>query len=224
MYLIIFLGVTILSWVVQANLQSKFKKYSQVPLNGGMTGREVAEKMLRDNGIYNVSVICTPGYLTDHYNPTNGTVNLSESVYHSNSVAAAAVAAHECGHAVQHAVAYGPLQLRSALVPVVSFASNTVQWVLLAGILLVEVFPALLLIGIGLFALTTLFSFVTLPVEIDASRRATQWLSSAGITSPYNHQMAVSALSSAAYTYVVAAIGSLATLLYYVMIFLGRRD
>ncbi|MDY4874957.1 MAG: zinc metallopeptidase [Alloprevotella sp.] len=224
MYLIIFLGVTILSWVVQANLQSKFKKYSQVPLNGGMTGREVAEKMLRDNGIYNVSVTCTPGHLTDHYNPTNGTVNLSESVYHSNSVAAAAVAAHECGHAVQHAVAYAPLQLRSALVPVVSFASNTVQWVLLAGILLVEVFPALLLIGIGLFALTTLFSFVTLPVEIDASRRATQWLSSAGITSPYNHQMAVSALSSAAYTYVVAAIGSLATLLYYVMIFLGRRD
>lgn len=224
MYLIIFLGVTILSWVVQANLQSKFKKYSQVPINGGMTGREVAEKMLRDNGIYNVSVTCTPGHLTDHYNPTNGTVNLSESVYHSNSVAAAAVAAHECGHAVQHAVAYAPLQLRSALVPVVSFASNTVQWVLLAGILLVEVFPALLLIGIGLFALTTLFSFVTLPVEIDASRRATQWLSSAGITSPYNHQMAVSALSSAAYTYVVAAIGSLATLLYYVMIFLGRRD
>ena len=224
MYLIIFLGVTILSWVVQANLQSKFKKYSQVPLNGGMTGREVAEKMLRDNGIYNVSVTCTPGHLTDHYNPTNGTVNLSESVYHSNSVAAAAVAAHECGHAVQHAVAYGPLQLRSALVPVVSFASNTVQWVLLAGILLVEVFPTLLLIGIGLFALTTLFSFVTLPVEIDASRRATQWLSSAGITSPYNPQMAVSALPSAAYTYVVAAIGSLATLLYYVMIFLGRRD
>ena len=224
MYLIIFLGVTILSWVVQANLQSKFKKYSQVPLNGGMTGREVAEKMLRDNGIYNVTVTCTPGHLTDHYNPTNGTVNLSESVYHSNSVAAAAVAAHECGHAVQHAVAYAPLQLRSALVPVVSFASNTVQWVLLAGILLVEVFPALLLIGIGLFALTTLFSFVTLPVEIDASRRATQWLNSAGITSPYNHQMAVSALSSAAYTYVVAAIGSLATLLYYVMIFLGRRD
>ena len=223
LYLIIFLSVAILSWVVQDNLQSKFKKYSQVPLNGGMTGREVAEKMLRDNGIYNVSVTCTPGHLTDHYNPTNGTVNLSESVYHSNSVAAAAVAAHECGHAVQHAVAYAPLQLRSALVPVVSFASNTVQWVLLAGILLVEVFPALLLIGIGLFALTTIFSFVTLPVEIDASRRATQWLSSAGITSPYNHQMAVSALSSAAYTYVVAAIGSLATLLYYVMIYLGRN-
>ena len=224
MYLIIFLGVTILSWMVQANLQSKFKKYSKVPLNGGMTGREVAEKMLRDNGIYNVTVTCTPGHLTDHYNPSDGTVNLSESGYHSNSVAAAAVAAHECGHAVQHAVAYGPLQMRSALVPVVSFASNTVQWVLLAGILLVEVFPALLLIGIGLFALTTLFSFVTLPVEIDASRRATQWLSSAGITSPHNHQMAVSALSSAAYTYVVAALGSLATLVYYVMIFLGSNE
>ena len=224
MYLIIFLGVTILSWMVQANLQSKFKKYSKVPLNGGMTGREVAEKMLRDNGIYNVTVTCTPGHLTDHYNPSDGTVNLSESVYHSNSVATAAVAAHECGHAVQHAVAYGPLQMRSALVPVVSFASNTVQWVLLAGILLVEVFPALLLIGIGLFALTTLFSFVTLPVEIDASRRATQWLSIAGITSPHNHQMAVSALSSAAYTYVVAALGSLATLLYYVMIFLGSNE
>ena len=224
MYLIIFLGVTILSWMVQANLQSKFKKYSKGPLNGGMTGREVAEKMLRDNGIYNVTVTCTPGHLTDHYNPSDGTVNLSESVYHSNSVAAAAVAAHECGHAVQHAVAYGPLQMRSALVPVVSFASNTVQWVLLAGILLVEVFPALLLIGIGLFALTTLFSFVTLPVEIDASRRATQWLSSAGITSPHNHQMAVSALSSAAYTYVVAALGSLATLVYYVMIFLGSNE
>ena len=224
MYLIIFLGVTILSWMVQANLQSKFKKYSKVPLNGGMTGREVAEKMLRDNGIYNVTVTCTPGHLTDHYNPSDGTVNLSESVYHSNSVAAAAVAAHECGHAVQHAVAYGPLQMRTALVPVVRFASNTVQWVLLAGILLVEVFPALLLIGIGLFALTTLFSFVTLPVEIDASRRATQWLSSAGITSPHNHQMAVSALSSAAYTYVVAALGSLATLLYYVMIFLGSNE
>ena len=224
LYLIIFLGVTVLSWMVQSNLQSKFKEYSQVPLNGGMTGREVAEKMLRDNGIYNVTVTCTPGHLTDHYNPTDGTVNLSESVYHSNSVAAAAVAAHECGHAVQHATAYAPLQLRSALVPVVSFASNTVQWVLLAGILLVEVFPALLLIGIGLFALTTLFSFVTLPVEIDASRRATQWLSSAGITSPYNHQMAVSALSSAAYTYVVAALGSLATLLYYVMMFLGSDD
>ena len=224
-YLIIFGAVAILSYLVQANLQSKFKKYSEEPLSSGMTGREVAEKMLHDHGIYNVSVISTPGQLTDHYTPTNHTVNLSESVYASRSVAAAAVAAHECGHAVQHAVAYGPLTMRSALVPVVSFASNILSWILLAGILMVETFPGLLLVGIGLFALTTLFAFVTLPVEIDASRRATAWLRSAGITTTRDHGMAVSALRSAAYTYVVAALSSLATLLYYVMIYLGRdRD
>ena len=224
-YLIIFGAVAILSYLVQANLQSKFKKYSEEPLSSGMTGREVAEKMLHDHGIYNVSVISTAGQLTDHYNPTNHTVNLSESVYASRSVAAAAVAAHECGHAVQHAVAYGPLTMRSALVPVVSFASNILSWILLAGILMVETFPGLLLVGIGLFALTTLFAFVTLPVEIDASRRATAWLRSAGIPTTRDHGMAVSALRSAAYTYVVAALSSLATLLYYVMIYLGRdRD
>ena len=224
-YLIIFGAVAILSYLVQANLQSKFKKYSEEPLSSGMTGREVAEKMLHDHGIYNVSVISTAGQLTDHYNPTNHTVNLSESVYASRSVAAAAVAAHECGHAVQHAVAYAPLTMRSALVPVVSFASNILSWILLAGILMVETFPGLLLVGIGLFALTTLFAFVTLPVEIDASRRATAWLRSAGITTTRDHGMAVSALRSAAYTYVVAALSSLATLLYYVMIYLGRdRD
>ncbi len=222
---IIFIAIALISYIVQANLQSKFKKYAQVPLASGMTGREVAEKMLRDNGIYNVRVTSTPGHLTDHYNPTDQTVNLSESVYNSNSVAAAAVAAHECGHAVQHAVAYGPLTMRSALVPVVSFASNCVSWVILAGILLLQTFPALLLIGIGLFALTTLFSFITLPVEIDASRRATAWLQSAGITSNYDQPMAVSALRSAAYTYVVAALGSLATLIYYVLIFMSaQRD
>ena len=224
-YLIIFGAVAILSYLVQANLQSKFKKYSEEPLSSGMTGREVAEKMLHDHGIYNVSVISTAGQLTDHYNPTNHTVNLSESVYASRSVAAAAVAADECGHAVQHAVAYGPLTMRSALVPVVSFASNILSWILLAGILMVETFPGLLLVGIGLFALTTLFAFVTLPVEIDASRRATAWLRSAGITTTRDHGMAVSALRSAAYTYVVAALSSLATLLYYVMIYMGRdRD
>ena len=224
-YLIIFGAVAILSYLVQANLKSKFKKYSAEPLSSGMTGREVAEKMLHDHGIYNVSVISTAGQLTDHYNPTNHTVNLSESVYASRSVAAAAVAAHECGHAVQHAVAYGPLTMRSALVPVVSFASNILSWILLAGILMVETFPGLLLVGIGLFALTTLFAFVTLPVEIDASRRATAWLRSAGITTTRDHGMAVSALRSAAYTYVVAALSSLATLLYYVMIYMGRdRD
>ena len=224
MYFILFIGIALISYLVQANLNSKFKKFSRVPLSAGLTGREVAEKMLRDHGIYNVRVISTPGYLTDHYNPTDGTVNLSPEVYNGNSVAAAAVAAHECGHAVQHAVAYGPLTLRTSLVPIVSFASNWVQWVLLAGILLVNSFPNLLLIGIILFAMTTLFSFVTLPVEIDASRRATAWLQRAGITSAYDQPMAVSALRSAAYTYVVAALSSLATLVYYVMIFLGSSN
>lgn len=225
MYLILFIGIALVSYAVQANLQSKFKKYSGIRLASGMTGREVAEKMLRDNGIYNVTVTSTRGHLTDHYNPADHTVNLSESVYNSRSVAAAAVAAHECGHAVQHAQAYAPLQMRSALVPVVSFASSWVQWILLAGILTLEVFPQLMLFGIGLFALTTLFSFVTLPVEIDASRRATAWLQGAGITSRADHPMAVSALRSAAYTYVVAALGSLATLIYYVLLFMGgSRD
>lgn len=225
MYLILFIAIALVSYIVQANLNSKFKKFSNVQLSSGMTGCEVAEKMLRDNGIYNVTVTSTPGYLTDHYNPTNATVNLSPAVYNGCSVAAAAVAAHECGHAVQHAVAYGPLTMRSALVPVVSFASNWVQWVLLAGILLVHVMPSILLLGIVLFALTTLFSFITLPVEIDASRRATKWLESAGITSNNEHPMAVSALRSAAYTYVVAALSSLATLVYYILIFMGgNRD
>lgn len=224
MYLILFIGIAILSYVVQSNLNSKFKKYSKIPIASGLSGREVAENMLRDNGINNVTVTCTKGYLTDHYNPANGTVNLSEAVYNSRSVAAAAVAAHECGHAVQHAVAYAPLTLRSALVPVVSFASNWVQWVLLAGIILIHSMPGILLAGVVLFALTTLFSFITLPVEIDASRRATAWLLRAGITSASEQPMAVSALKSAAYTYVVAALSSLATLAYYVMIFVGGRS
>ena len=224
MYFILFIGIAIISYMVQANLQRKFKKYSEVPTANGMTGKDVAIKMLHDNGIYNVTVTSTPGHLTDHYNPTDQTVNLSESVYNSNSIAAAAVAAHECGHAVQHAVAYGPLTMRSALVPVVSFASQWVQWVLLAGILLVNVFPGLLFIGVIMFAMTTLFSFVTLPVEIDASRRATKWLSNAGITTYADHSMAVDALRSAAYTYVVAALSSLATLIYYAMILMGNQN
>lgn len=224
MYWILFIGIALISYIVQQNLNSKFKKFSKVPLSSGMTGREVAEKMLQDHGIYNVTVTSTPGHLTDHYNPTNNTVNLSPEVYNGYSVAAAAVAAHECGHAVQHAVAYAPLQLRSALVPVVSFASNWVQWILLAGIIMVQTVPSILFIGIILFAMTTLFSFITLPVEIDASRRATAWLQRAGITSNYDHPMAVSALRSAAYTYVVAALSSLATLIYYVLIFTGNRD
>ena len=221
---VIFIGIAIVSFMVQSSLKSKFEKYSQLPLTNGMSGRDVAEKMLRDNGIYDVKVISTAGMLTDHYNPTNKTVNLSEDVYGTCSVAAAAVAAHECGHAVQHARAYAPLQLRSALVPVVQFSSSIMSWVLLAGILMVNSFPGLLLFGIGLFATTTLFSFVTLPVEIDASRRALVWLSNAGITNSYNHRQAQDALKSAAYTYVVAALSSLATLVYYIMIYMNRRD
>jgi len=225
MYFILFIAIALISYAVQANLNAKFKKYSRVPLSAGLTGREVAEKMLRDNGIANVRVTCIEGQLTDHFNPSNGTVNLSRGVYESNSVAAAAVAAHECGHAVQHAYAYAPLVLRSALVPVVSFADHIVPWVLLIGIILVQTMPSILLIGIALFALTTLFTFVTLPVEIDASRRATQWLQGAGLTSEQTHPMAVDALRSAAYTYVVAALSSLATLIYYVLIYLGgSRD
>lgn len=226
MYLIIFIAVALVSYLVQANLKSKFKRFSQEPLGNGMTGRDVAIRMLQDNGIYDVQVTSTPGMLTDHYNPANKTVNLSEGVYGSCSVAAAAVAAHECGHAVQHATGYSFLRMRSALVPVVSFSSSIVSWVLLAGIVLIESMPQILGIGIGLFALTTLFSFITLPVEINASQRAVQWLNRAGITYGSTHEHAKEALRSAAYTYVVAALSSLATLLYYVMIFMGqqRRD
>lgn len=223
LYWVLFIGIAVISWIVSARMQSKFKKYSQIPMPNGMTGREVAEKMLRENGITDVRVISVAGQLTDHYSPVTKTVNLSEPVYASNSIAAAAVAAHECGHAVQHATAYGPLKMRSALVPVVSFSSNIVQWVLLGGMLMLKAFPQLLLIGIILFAVTTLFSFITLPVEINASRRALAWLKTAGITNYQTDGMAKDALRSAAYTYVIAALGSLATLLYYILIFLGGR-
>ena len=224
MYLILFIGIAIISYLVQANLKNKFEKYSKMPLANGMTGRDVAIKMLQDNGIYDVKVISTSGMLTDHYNPANKTVNLSEGVYGSNSVAAAAVAAHECGHALQHARAYAPLKMRSALVPVVQFSSNIMSWVLLAGILMIQSMPQILLAGIVLFAATTLFSFITLPVEINASKRALAWMSNAGITNVFNHKAAEDALKSAAYTYVVAALSSLATLIYYVSIYMGRRD
>ena len=221
---IICIGCALLSYLVSARLKSKFETYSQIRLPNGMTGRDVAEKMLRDNGIYDVRVTCTPGHLTDHYNPADQTVNLSESVFYNCSIAAAAVAAHECGHAVQHATAYAPLRMRSALVPVVSFASNIMSWVLLGGMLLLHSFPQLMLFGILLFASTTLFSFITLPVEINASQRALAWLSNAGITNYGTHDKAEDALRSAAYTYVVAALGSLANLLYYVMLFLNARE
>ena len=224
MYWILFIGIAIISYLVQANLKNKFEKYSKMPLANGMTGRDVAIKMLQDNGIYDVKVISTSGMLTDHYNPANKTVNLSEGVYGSNSVAAAAVAAHECGHALQHARAYAPLKMRSALVPMVQFSSSIMSWVLLAGILMIQSMPQILLAGIVLFAATTLFSFITLPVEINASKRALAWMSSAGITNVFNHKAAEDALKSAAYTYVVAALSSLATLIYYVSIYMGRRD
>lgn len=225
MIYLIFGLVALFSFLAQQSLKSKFEKYSRIPTDNGLTGRQVAEKMLRDNGIYDVTVTSTPGMLTDHYNPSNRTVNLSEGVFANNSIAAAAVAAHECGHAVQHATAYAPLRLRSSLVPVVSFASQWMSWVLLAGILLIQTMPQIMLVGIILFAMTTLFSFVTLPVEIDASRRAIAWLGQSGIAIGPKNDNARDALKSAAYTYVVAALGSLATLIYYVLIFLGRsRD
>ena len=218
---VIFGIVALVSWLIQRSLKSKFERYSKLRIPNGMTGKDVAEKMLRDSGIYDVTVISTNGHLTDHYNPLTKTVNLSENVYGSSSVAAAAIAAHECGHAVQHAFSYAPLKMRTALVPVVSFASNWMQWVLLAGIIFVHSFPQLLLAGIVLFAMTTLFSFITLPVEIDASSRALVWLNGAGITNYETHEQAKDALKTAAYTYVVAALGSLATLVYYIMIFMG---
>ena len=221
-YFILFIVIALASWGVSALLNHRFKQYSKVYLP--LTGREVAEKMLRDNGITDVQVISTPGHLTDHYDPRNKTVNLSDAVYNSNSVAAAAVAAHECGHALQHAYSYAPLSMRSALVPVVSFASKWVTWILLGGIILLEVFPQLLFAGIILYALTTLFSFITLPVEINASRRAVAWLEQAGITDRQTTPMASTALRTAAYTYVVAALSSLGTLVYYILIFVGRRD
>ena len=213
------IAVMVLSLVVQNMLQSRFKKYSDVPM--GLTGAEVASRMLAAHGIRDVSIVSIPGKLTDHYDPTTRTVNLSEEVYFGRSVAAAAVAAHECGHVVQHATGYVFLKMRSAMVPVVTFSNNIVSWVLLAGVLLINIFPSLLWIGIALFALTTLFSFITLPVEINASARAVKWLESAGIVSYETKPMAVDALKWAAYTYVIAALGSLATLLYYIS--LGNR-
>jgi Zn-dependent membrane protease YugP len=220
---IIMIGFMIISWLVSYRLKSKFKEYSQVAFRGNMTGAEIAARMLQDNGINDVKIISVDGHLTDHYNPADKTVNLSPEVYAGRSVAAAAVAAHECGHAVQHARAYAWLGMRSKLVPAVSFASRYMQWILLAGVLTITVFPYLLLAGIVLFAATTIFSFVTLPVEFDASNRALAWLEGSGVTSSQEHDMAKDALKWAAMTYVVAALSSLATLLYYVSIFLRRR-
>ena len=216
-------GIFILSMVVQNSLKSKFDKYSKVPLGVAMTGRDVAATMLQQNGCGDVQVTSVKGQLTDHFNPANRTVNLSDSVYGTNSIAAAAVAAHECGHAIQHKVGYSMLQLRTKMVPIVQFASNTVQWLLLAGILIYEITSLPLIIALVMFGVTVLFSFVTLPVEVDASRRAIKWLEGSGIASGEQLTQAKDALRAAAYTYVVAAVGSLATLLYYAAVFLRRR-
>ena len=213
--------VMVLSLLVQSMMKRRFDKYSEVPI--GITGAEVASRMLAAHGIRDVNIVSISGKLSDHYDPTTRTVNLSEEVYYGRSVAAAAVAAHECGHVVQHATGYAPLKMRSALVPVVSFSSNIVSWVLLAGVLMINIMPSPLWIGIGLFALTTLFSFVTLPVEINASARAVAWLENAGIVNYETKPMAIDALKWAAYTYVIAAISSLATLLYYISI-ANRRN
>ena len=215
------IAVMVLSLIVQSMLKSRFAKYSAVPLS--LTGAEVASRMLQSHGIRDVNIVSISGKLSDHYDPTTRTVNLSEDVYYGRSVAAAAVAAHECGHVVQHATGYAWLRMRSALVPVVSFSSNIVSWVLLAGVVFINIFPSLIWIGIGLFALTTLFSFVTLPVEINASARAVKWLETDGIVNYETKPMAVDALKWAAYTYVIAAIGSLATLLYYISL-ANRRN
>ena len=220
---IIFGVVMLVSMIVSNRLKSKFKKYSQMPLKANLSGKEIAELMLADHGISDVKVISTRGQLTDHYNPVNKTVNLSEVVYGARNAAAAAVAAHECGHAVQHATAYSWLTMRSKLVPVVSVSSRWMQWILLGGIIFVNTFPQLLLIGILMFATTTLFSFITLPVEYDASNRALAWIDRRGLVTSQEHSAASDALKWAARTYVVAAIGSLATLLYYIAIFLNRR-
>lgn len=217
----VFVGISML---VSYRLRSKFATYSKVPLSSGLSGKEVAERMLKENGIHDVKVVSVDGFLSDHYNPLTKTVNLSPDVYNNQTIAAAAVAAHECGHAVQHATAYPWLNFRSRLVPVVQVSSSLIQWVLLAGILLINVFPQLLLIGIGLFALTTLFSVVTLPVEFDASNRALAWLGNTRVANEREHPQAKDALKWAALTYVVAAIASIVTLVQYIMIYMGGRD
>ena len=212
------------SWLVKNKIKSKVKKYSNKPIRSNLSGKEIAEKMLADNGIYYVKVLSVAGQLTDHYHPVHKTVNLSEAVYNQRNAAAAAVAAHECGHAVQHARAYPWLTMRSKLVPIVSVSSKYMQWVLIGGILLIGQFPQLLMVGIVLFAITTLFSFITLPVEFDASRRALAWMTESKVVAPEEHDDSKDALKWAAMTYVVAAISSLATLLYYISILMGRRS
>jgi uncharacterized protein len=217
----------LLGMLAQFKLKSKFKEYSQVPTSSGLSGKEVAEKMLRDSGIYDVQVVSVPGFLSDHYNPANKTVNLSPDVFEGRSVSAAGVAAHECGHAVQHATAYSMLTLRSKLVPAVKISSTLSQWVIMAGLGILGFGggnPKILLVGIFLFAASTLFSVITLPVEFDASKRALAWLDNARITKSEEHEKAKDALNWAAMTYVVAALASIAMLVQYILIYTSRRD
>lgn len=224
---LLLMGIIMLaSWLVGWQLKNKFEKYSKVHLRNGMSGAEIATKMLHDHGIYDVKVISTPGRLTDHYNPMDKTVNLSEAVYNQRNAAAAAVAAHEVGHAVQHATAYSWLTMRSKLVPVVNIASSLVQWVLIGGIVLIQLYnnTTVLLIGVVLFALTTLFSIITLPVEYDASNRALKWLETKNMVTREEYAGAKDSLKWAARTYLVAALASIGTLLYYVMILTGARS
>ena len=220
---LLFLGI---SFLVSSILKGKFTRYSKQPLSNGLSGKEIAEKMLRENGIYDVTVTSVDGFLSDHYNPLNKTVNLSPDVYHGVSVSAAAVAAHECGHAVQHATAYGPLVFRSRMVPVVQFSANIVNWVLMAGIIMLAVSnnATVLLIGIIMMSLTVLFSLVTLPVEFDASKRALAWLEQTNVTNSEEYPLAKDALKWAATTYVVAALAAVVTLIQYVMIYLNSRE
>lgn len=224
MIYIIFFAIAIISYLVQANLKNKMQRYSNISVHNGITGRDIAKRMLDQNGLSHIQITQIDGQLTDHYNPANLTVNLSRDIYYGNSIAASAVAAHECGHAIQHATNYSFLKMRSNLVPIVSFSAKYTPWILLAGILTIETFPVLMLLGIILFAATTLFSFITLPVEIDASRRALAWLNNSCIVIGQDNEKAKDALKSAAYTYIVAALSSLATLIYYIIIFTSRRD
>lgn len=220
---LLFLGI---SFLVSAVLKSKFTKYSKIPLSSGLSGREIAEKMLRENGILDVKVISVEGFLSDHYNPANKTVNLSPDVYNGTSVSAAAVAAHECGHAVQHATNYGPLQFRSKMVPAVQVSSMLVNWVLLAGMILIATTqnPIVLLIGIVVMSVTVLFTLITLPVEFDASKRALAWLQNTNVTNSAEFPKAKDALKWAATTYVVAALAAVVQLIQYIMIYMNSRD
>ncbi len=228
--IVIMLVFVLLSWIVSSQLKSRFKRYSEIPVNYGMSGKDVAEKMLQENGIYDVKVISVPGQLTDHYNPLDKTVNLSPDVYNGRNVSAAAVAAHECGHAIQHANAYAPLKLRSALVPIQNVSAKIMNVIFIAmffgAFAFQRIFPIdlALLVIIGCYAVFSLFALITLPVEINASQRALAWLSNSNVTGQGNYPQAKDALKWAAYTYVVAALSSLAMLAYYLMIFLGRRD